>query len=101
MKIFCFDIDGTLCSKSPENYEDAVPYSDRIEQVNKLYDEGNSIIIFTARGSATGIDHKELTKNQLREWGLKYNELIFGKPNADYYIDDKSRDYFNWFIKEE
>ena len=31
----------------------------------------------------------ELTKEQLDSWGCKYNELILGKPHADYFIDDK------------
>ena len=31
----------------------------------------------------------DLTKQQLDEWGVKYNELIMGKPHADYFIDDK------------
>ena len=24
------------------------------------------------------------------EWGVKHHELAFGKPAADYYIDDKA-----------
>lgn len=31
-----------------------------------------------------------MTKKQLDDWGLKYNQLFFGKPSANYYIDDKS-----------
>ena len=31
----------------------------------------------------------ELTRQQLEEWGVKYNELIMGKPHADFFIDDK------------
>jgi hypothetical protein len=95
--IYCFDIDGTLCSKGNEDYSKAEPYSDRISIVNQLYDEGNKIILFTARGSATGIDWEDLTKKQVKAWGLKYNELIFGKPHADIFIDDKANDIFNWF----
>jgi hypothetical protein len=40
----------------------------------------------------------ELTKQQLEEWGVKYNELIMGKPHADLFIDDKGiecNDFFN------
>lgn len=99
MKIFCFDIDGTICSKSELDYSLAKPYTDRIKQLNKLFDEGNEIILFTARGSQTGLNHENLTKTQLEQWGVNYNKLLFGKPNADYYIDDKSCDYFNWFNK--
>ena len=32
----------------------------------------------------------ELTKQQLDDWGVKYHELIMGKPHADYFIDDKA-----------
>ena len=31
----------------------------------------------------------DLTKQQLDDWGVKYHELIMGKPHADYFIDDK------------
>ena len=95
--IYCFDIDGTLCSKGHEDYNDAEPFLERIEIVNNLYDEGDKIILFTARGASTGIDWKDLTKKQVNNWGLKYHELRFGKPHADVFIDDKAKDLFSWF----
>jgi len=95
--IYCFDIDGTLCTKNDNDYNEAEPYFDRIKVVNKLYDEGNKIILFTARGAATGIDWVELTKKQVKDWGLKHHELRFGKPHADVFIDDRAQDPFNWF----
>ena len=60
-----------------------------IDIINKLYDMGNHIVLFTARGYVTGIDWSSVTKEQLSKWGLKYHELHFGKPNADYYVDDR------------
>ena len=72
--------------------------SNRIKIINKLYDEGNTIIFFTARGYVTKIDWRELTLNQLDEWNVKYHELILGKPHADIYVDDKAikdLDFFN------
>ena len=51
----------------------------------------------TARGSTTDIDWKDLTTKQLSDWNAKYHKLILGKPYADYYIDDKSDDIFDWF----
>tara|TARA_B100001564_G_scaffold199440_1_gene167623 strand:+ start:386 stop:679 length:294 start_codon:yes stop_codon:yes gene_type:complete len=95
--IYCFDIDGTLCSKDNEDYNFAIPYKNRIEEVNKLYEKGEKIILFTARGAATGIDWEELTKKQLKDWNVKHHELRFGKPHADFFIDDKAQDIFNWF----
>ena len=88
---------GRLCSKGHEDYNKAEPFLDRIKIVNNLYDEGNKIILFTARGSATGIDWKDLTEKQVKDWGLKHHELRFGKPHADVFIDDRAQDLFNWF----
>lgn len=88
-KRFVFDIDGVIAKLTPNNnYADAEPNQKMIEVVNKLYDMGNQIILLTARGYVTGIDWKEITEKQLQQWGVCYHELHFGKPNADYYVDD-------------
>ncbi len=105
MKRYCFDIDGTICNNTWGKYEEALPYKDRIEYVNQLYDSGNHITYFTARGMGTcngDIDKVyekwgEFTEIQLSLWGCKFHKLRLGKPNADYYIDDKGitdEDYF-------
>jgi CMP-N-acetylneuraminic acid synthetase len=87
---FVFDIDGVIAMlEKDNNYALAEPNLTMIESINKLYNMGNQIILLTARGYVTGIDWKEITQSQLEQWGLKYHELHFGKPNADYYIDDK------------
>ncbi|WFR56798.1 acylneuraminate cytidylyltransferase family protein [Anaerocolumna sp. AGMB13025] len=89
-KKFVFDIDGVIAELQPDNdYEKAQPNVEMIKIVNKLYEIGNEIVLFTARGYVTGIDWEEVTRTQLNAWGLKYHKLLFGKPNADYYIDDK------------
>jgi hypothetical protein len=89
--IYCFDLDGTLCTNTGGSYENATPFVERIGVVNKLYDSGNNIIIDTARGSTTGIDWFDLTKKQLEEWGVKYNSLYVGrKLHYDIIIDDKA-----------
>jgi len=88
--IYCVDIDGVLCNTTSSlGYEDHEPYYDRIAKVNKLYDEGSIIKLFTARGSNSGIDWKDFTIKQLSNWGVKYHELRFGKPSADFFVDDK------------
>ncbi|WP_167956035.1 acylneuraminate cytidylyltransferase [Anaerosporobacter faecicola] len=89
-KRFVFDIDGVIAKLEPNNnYRLSEPNTPMIEVVNKLYEMGNQIILFTARGYVTGVDWKETTQNQLSSWGVHYHELHFGKPNADYYVDDK------------
>ena len=88
--IYCIDVDGTICTKTEDSsYEHALPYQSMIDKINKLYDEGHHIKIFTARGGNTGKDWTKLTADQLRKLGVKYHTLIMGKPAADFYIDDK------------
>ena len=94
---YVFDIDGTICTNTDGEYQKAEPYPDRIKKINKLYDSGNIIIFLTARGMGRSdnsivysvASFKELTKNQLEEWGVKYHDLFLGKPSGDIYIDDK------------
>jgi hypothetical protein len=62
---------------------------DNIKRLNRLYDAGNTIVLFTARGTVTGINWSDITQKQMLTWGVKYHRLHFGKPAADYYIDDK------------
>ncbi len=95
--IYVFDLDNTLCSHE-KDYSKARPFYFRIDQVNQLYDEGNTIIIDTARGSNTRIDYRELTEGQLKKWGVKYNILRVGiKFYGDYYIDDKAIQDIDFF----
>ena len=89
-KQLVFDIDGVICSIVAENdYKLATPLTRNIQGVNALFDKGHKILLFTARGYVTGIDWEGLTKKQLEKWGVKYHALHFGKPNANFYIDDK------------
>lgn len=90
-KTFVFDIDGVIAGLEPNNqYDKSQPRQMMIEKINTLFDLGHTIILFTARGTKTGIDWSEVTRSQMAAWGVKYHQLLFGKPAADYYIDDKS-----------
>jgi len=90
MLVYCFDIDGTICTNTDGDYEQTVPYKNIIKKINHLYDMGHKIIFYTARGSTTGIDWRDLTGRQLKDWHVKYHQLIMGKPHADVFVDDKS-----------
>jgi len=89
-KVIYVDIDGTICSIS-KPYSDAQPILEHIDKINKLYDDGNTIIYYTARGAATKVDYTELTKQQLKDWRCKFHELKMNhKPFYDLFICDKS-----------
>ena len=85
------DIDETIC-ESPEDrdYTKAQPIKERIEKINKLFDEGNTIVYWTARGTMTGIDWYQVTQKHIDIWGVKYHDLKMGKPAYDLFIDDKN-----------
>ena len=98
VKTYVFDIDGTICTNTNGAYEKAKPYYERINVINKLFEKGNKIIMFTARGSTTNIDWRELTEQQLDKWKLKYHVLKLKKPFGDFYIDDKAITDNKFFI---
>jgi len=95
--IIYIDIDETIC-ESPENrdYSKSVPIGENIEKANSLYDEGNTIVYWTARGTGSGLDWRSVTEKQLKEWGVKYHNLEFGKPIYDLFIDDKNMNTRDW-----
>jgi hypothetical protein len=91
-KIIYVDIDETIC-ETPDNprfYSNAIPINKNIEKINNLYDEGHTIVYWTARGSRTNINWYNLTKKQLEDWGAKHHELRVDKPYYDLFIDDKN-----------
>jgi len=96
MNIFV-DIDETICTGGfPYNY--CLPIEGRIRKINRLYDEGNNITYWTARGGRSGHDFTQITKTQLDVWGAKYHELkMGGKPSFDLYICDKSVNAHSYF----
>jgi CMP-N,N'-diacetyllegionaminic acid synthase len=97
MKTIYVDIDETICFHDESipldgnrDYNNASPSLENIAKVNQLYDEGNKIVYWTARGSRSGIDWTEFTTKQLEEWGVKFNEVRCDKPYYDIFIEDRS-----------
>lgn len=89
--IIYVDIDETICvTPEDRDYSKSSPISSHIDKINKLFEEGNTIVYWTARGTTTGTDWREITEAQFTHWGVKYHELHFGKPAYDLFIDDKN-----------
>jgi hypothetical protein len=89
--IIYVDIDGTICD-TVGGYANAKPNHENIAKINKLFDEGHTIIYWTARGKVTGLNWNELTIQQLNDWGCKYHDVVMNsKPAYDLLIDDKSK----------
>lgn len=109
-KIIAIDLDHTICNtpkdqeSTRELYSNASPMLDNINYVNKLFDLGHRIIIYTARGqkSCGGympeiIDkYYSTTVEWLKKNNVKYHELVFGKIYYDILIDDKAHNVTNF-----
>jgi len=95
------DIDETICYYEDEReYTLAKPIKENIEKINALFDDGNIITYWSARGSTTGIDWKEITHEQLVSWGCKFHNLSVGeKPPYDLLICDKAVNSLEYFKK--
>ena len=102
--IIYVDIDDTIC-ETPEtalkagapDYAKAQPYEDRIEMINRLFDNGYKIVYWTARGTGTGVDWRDVTEEQFQEWGVKHDQIQFNKPIYDIFIDDKNMNSDSFF----
>ena len=89
--IIYVDVDETICISPPSrDYSLATPIQKRINKINELYDNGDTIVYWTARGTGSGIDWREVTEKQFSEWGVKFHKLRLGKPVYDLFIDDKN-----------
>ena len=104
-KTIAFDLDDVLCYRpdgyehlGPEKYDYCEPDLKIIGIINSLYDEGHTILIYTARGMSQckgDVDKiyellYDKTVEQLILWEVKYHKLIMGKIHYDVLIDDKS-----------
>jgi hypothetical protein len=106
-KVFCFDIDNTICFTKETDYRLSRPKKKIIKLINKLFESGHTIKIFTARFMGRNNENVKKAKKegynftykQLKKWNLKFHKLIFGKPTFDYIIDDKSIDFKKNFEK--
>ena len=106
IKRIAIDFDGTICENKTKDkgYEDVEPLPGAIESLKKLKEMGFEIIIHTARNMATCNNNvAKATARQapiIIEWCKKYDcpydELYFGKPHVDFFIDDKAIQFTTW-----
>lgn len=100
------DLDGTICEikKPDETYADVKPKPGAIEKMKEWKKKGHYIIIETARHMKTcdGSVDKVITRigkitlNWLEKYEIPYDEIHFGKPNVDVYIDDRGLKFDSW-----
>jgi ribonucleotide monophosphatase NagD (HAD superfamily) len=81
----CVDIDLTLCI-SQGDYASAEPIPGAREALQALGKDGWKVVLFTARH----FNHWQVTVDWLKRFGFEYDQIVFGKPPARYYIDDRA-----------
>lgn len=106
----CFDLDNTLVTypRTQNDYTTVDPIEKNIKYLRYLKKLGHTIIIYTARrmkthGGNIGKITKDIGKitfDTLEKYSIPYDEIYFGKPYADVYIDDLALDAYCDLEKE-
>ena len=92
------DIDGTICTEERQFSRPlAKPIFKAAETINRLKDDGHTIILYSARTWA----EYEMTVEWLSKYEIKYDQLILGKPIGDFWIDDRAIEFSSWEKIEE
>lgn len=102
----CLDLDGVICQlrRPGEQYGDLDPVPGAADAIRALRKRGHTIIIHTARHMKTcGGDVGQVLARQGRatfEWlarhEIEFDEIYFGKPWADVYVDDNAMRFEGW-----
>jgi len=103
----CLDLDGVICQLKKnifDNYEFLEPVDGAIEKIQSLKSAGHYIIIFTARRMKTHqgnlgkviADIGLIKIDWLKKYQIPYDEIYFGKPWADIYVDDNAMRFHAW-----
>lgn len=103
----CIDLDGVICQlkkKSGEDYATLEPVDGAVKKLQSLKKAGHYIIIYTARRMKTHqgnqgkvvADIGLLTIHWLQQHQIPYDEIYFGKPWADVYLDDNALRFEIW-----
>lgn len=102
----CIDLDGVICQlRQPgQSYAELEPVPGAVEKLRALRKAGHYLIIATARhmktcsGNVGQVLARQgaVTLAWLARHGIEYDEIHFGKPHADVYIDDNAVRFESW-----
>lgn len=102
----CVDLDGVVCQlrRPGQAYADLAPVPGAVDKLRALRAAGHYVILHTGRHmkSCDGNVGKVLARqgavtfDWLRRHGVEYDEIYFGKPWADVYLDDNAVRFAGW-----
>ena len=102
----CIDLDGVICQlRAPDqSYGEVAPVPGAVDRIRSLRAAGHYVIIYTARhmktcGGNVGmvVARQGLTTLEwLAQHDIEFDEIHFGKPHADVYLDDNAMRFTSW-----
>jgi capsule biosynthesis phosphatase len=102
----CIDLDGVICRlrEPDQSYEELEPVPGAVEKMRQLKAAGHYLIICTARHMKTCQGNVgqavarqgAVTLEWLARHDIPYDEIHFGKPHAQVYIDDNAVRFESW-----
>lgn len=87
-RTLCIDLDRTLC-ESDGDYAEAKPIPGARDALLRLREAGWALVLHTARH----FNHWKTTLDWLARYEMPYDQIVFGKPPARIYIDDRAIPY--------
>lgn len=100
------DLDGVIAEiKRPtQSYAELEPVPGTADGLRRMRAAGHYVIIQTARNMATCESNLgkvmknvgRITMDWLDRHQIEYDEIYFGKPNAEVYIDDRAIRFEAW-----
>jgi len=104
----CIDLDGVIAAlkRGQDSYASVLPVPGAAEKVRALKQAGHTIIIYTARHMKTCSGNVgqvvarvgAVTMEWLARHDIPFDEIYFGKPQADVYIDDNALRFTEWGV---
>lgn len=102
----CIDLDGVICElrRPGQRYSDLKPVSGAVEKIQALRRAGHLVTIYTARhmrtcsGNVGQVLARQgmTTLRWLEQHQIEFDEIHFGKPHADIYLDDNGMRFVGW-----
>ena len=103
--VIAVDFDGVI-HKSSKGFYDGTIYDEPVEGTKKgleYLSKSYKLVVYTCKANPNRplIDEKTGTE-LIWEWMEKYDlskyisDVVYGKPNAKYYIDDKAICFIDW-----
>jgi hydroxymethylpyrimidine pyrophosphatase-like HAD family hydrolase len=95
--IIACDFDGTICSNQPEEgYRMGVPEPGAILCLTKLVEQGNQIVVFTAR-NVNRPDVYKAVEDWLKHFKIPYNGITnIKQPYFDVMLDNRGLRFRGW-----